>query len=268
MAQHVRRVVWFLTALTVASVWSTPPARAWDPQTRIRIVDEAVRFMPLSLRLALERHRDPLMRGMLVSLTEAPPEALAPPWQGGTLQAGLDRSARQLGSGLKEGVPFSEVARRFGHLALYVTEAGFPPAMAQDLATERRTHFSSFCEDRRPKFPLVFYGHDDEALTGGDYAGFATEVMEWAAQQDANLARAYRLAGSPPDPSHFGDRSIPFAVGSLAYSRSVTHLVRAWLTVWQRAGGDMGATPYMPETTAPRETDQARDDKPVDPPTR
>ena len=31
------------------------------------------------------------------------------------------------------------------------------------------------------------------------------------------------------------DRSVPFAVGSLSYSRCVTNIVRIWLEIWQRA---------------------------------
>ena len=44
---------------------SLPPALAWAPETRVRMVDEAVRLMPASLRKALESHRERLLRGML-----------------------------------------------------------------------------------------------------------------------------------------------------------------------------------------------------------
>ena len=44
--------------------------------------------------------------------------------------------------------------------------------------------------------------------------------------------------------SDFDDRSVPFAIGSLSYSRSINDVVRVWLTVWENAGGDMGYTPY------------------------
>ena len=39
--------------------------------------------------------------------------------------------------------------------------------------------------------------------------------------------------------------------GSLAYSRTVTLVVRAWLAAWRQAGGDVGRTPYL-EKPAPR----------------
>ena len=46
-------------------------------------------------------------------------------------------------------------------------------------------------------------------------------------------------------PSAFDDRSVPFAIGSLSYSRTVTYIVRAWLAAWDGAHGDLGRTPYM-----------------------
>ena len=103
---------------------------------------------------------------------------------------------------------------------------------------------SKFCESRRPKFPLVFYGHDDPALARRDWLGFARAVMSRSRADDRMLARAYAQAGKPPDPSAFDDRSIPFAVGSLSYSRSVNDVVRVWLAAWDAAGGDAGRTPF------------------------
>jgi len=68
--------------------------------------------------------------------------------------------------------------------------------------------------------------------------------MRRARDEDRQLARAYAVAGDPPSPAAFDDRSIPFAIGSLCYSRSVNDVVRVWLRVWQDAGGDVEYTPY------------------------
>ena len=100
------------------------------------------------------------------------------------------------------------------------------------------------CESRLDRFPLVFYGHEDPHLADGDYRAFARSAMEHAADRDRDLARAYAAAGDPPNPMYFDDRSVPFAIGSLSYSRSITQVARLWLTAWERAGGDVGRTPY------------------------
>ena len=90
----------------------------------------------------------------------------------------------------------------------------------------------------------MFYGHEDEPLGEDDFHSFAIAVMQRASAEDQELERVYAAAGDPPAAAAFDDRSIPFAVGSLAYSRAVNDLVRAWLTAWRMAGGDTGRTPY------------------------
>lgn len=234
-----------LAACLLAALPATPPARAWSPELRVRMVDEAVRFMPASLRLALEGRRELLLRSMLEPLTEADRTARRPPWDGGALDRTLAAEAEALVAGLRQGGSFDETIARFGRLALWVEEASWPPAMGSGATEERRRHFTAFCDSRLPRFPLVFYGHAQPDLARGDFRAFARTTMERARAEDAHLARAYERAGSPPDPAHFDDRSVPFAVGSLAYSRTVTDIVRAWLAAWENGGGDMGRTPYL-----------------------
>jgi hypothetical protein len=236
---------WVLAGVLAASAL---PAAAWAPETRVRMVDEAVRLMPAGLRSALERYREALLRGMLAPMTrEDGPEHL-PPWSQGSLDATLEGAAQSLAAVLSEPAPFDAVAEGFGRLAHYVADAGFPPGVSRADGAQRYAHFASFCESRRERFPFVFYGHDDAALGQGDYRRFALELMEAAGRDDRELARAYAAAGEPPDPAAFDDRSVPFAVGSLAYSRSITRIVRVWLGVWERAGGDLARTPYREPT--------------------
>jgi len=231
-------------ALAGSILLTVSAAAAWAPETRVRMVDEAVRFMPASLRLALENHRDPLLRGMLEPMgTEDGPEH-RPPWSDGSLDRSLEQAAQHLLALLGEPTSFSEISAAFGNLAHYVLDAGFPPGMTDGDGAAHYGHFAEFCESRRQRFPLVFYGHEDPALAGYDYGAFGVNVMTRAMTEDRQLSRAYAAAGDPPDPAAFDDRSVAFAVGSLSYSRNVTDIVRIWLAVWNQAGGDMGRTPY------------------------
>ncbi len=221
------------------------PALAWSPETRIRMADEAVRFMPPTLRSVLETHREQMLRGMLSPLAREDDAEHRPPWAEGTLDAQLEAEVAALLEALGDQPRFAEVARRFGAVAHYVMDAGFPPGASDGDGADRYAHFAEFCESRRERFPLVFYGHEDPALDERDYRGFALVVMRRAREEDKQLARAYAKAARTPSPLWFDDRSVPFAVGSLSYSRSVTDVVRTWLTVWEQAHGDMGRTPYL-----------------------
>lgn len=251
----VSRGVAAVTALAL----SLSPLLAWAPATRAGMVDEAIRFMPRSLRSALETDRRAVMRGALLPLKDEDGPDHRPSWNSGTLEARIAREAAALVEALGRQTPFEELAERFGSLAHFVADAGFPPGVSRSDGARRYAHFSAFCESRRPKIPLVFYGHTEPHLQRRAWGDFASALVQRSSAEDDELQRAYRQAGDPPQAAYFDDRSVPFAVASLAYSRSVTDLVRVWLTAWAEAGGDLGYTPYLrletlfPEESAPHE---------------
>lgn len=221
------------------------------------MVDEAVRLMPPSLRLALEHHREDLLRGLLEPMTAEDAPAHRPPANGGALDAEIAARIRALEAAVSKGTSFREIARAFGALAHFVSDATFPPAAGRE-GSARYADFGKFCESRMTRFPLVFYGHEDDALRSGEDGAFARRLIARAREEDVHLAAAYALAGTPPDPAAFDDRSVPFAVGSLNYSTSVTEIVRAWLTGWVRAGGDLRGTPYLESANVYRRSKEAR----------
>lgn len=229
-------------------VASAAPAFAWTAATRVVMIDDAVKLMPPSLRKVLESRVNDVRRGMLEPMTQEDAPSHRPPWEGGVLPTSVDAAARDLVSGAETRVSFRDVARRFGVLAHFVADAGFPPAAAGAPGASRYAHFAALCESRRPRFPFVFYGHANDALSRGDFKAFTLEVLERARTEDANLARAYAEAPSWTDAAAFDDRSVPFAIASLSYSRSVTDIVRAWLAAWRNCHGDLAGTPYQDAT--------------------
>ena len=219
------------------------PARAWTAPTRVRMVDDALKLLPPTLRQVLEKRRKDVLRGMLLPMTAEDEPSHRPAWDRGTLESSVDDATRALVASVGN-EPFKEIAARFGALAHYVADAGFPPGAGGTGDERRYVHFGSFVESRRERFPLVFYGHDDTFLAQGDLKGFARGALERARAEDRTLARAYAAAPSWDDPIAFDDRSVPFAVASLSYSHAVTDIVQAWLAAWARCHGDLGGTPY------------------------
>jgi hypothetical protein len=232
----------FVALLLVAS---TTRAFPWTAATRVVMIDDAIKLMPTSLRNVLERRRDDVLRGMLEPLTQEDALSHRPRSEGGSIEAAVDAAARDLVSGVSTRVSFHDVSRRFGVLAHYVADAGFPPGAAGAAGAARYAHFAGFCESRRVRFPFVFYGHDNAALSKGDFKAFTAGIVDRARAEDANLARAYAQSGQGNDTAVFDDRSIPFAIASLSYSHSVTDIVQAWLAAWSECHGDFGGTPYQ-----------------------
>jgi hypothetical protein len=237
------RVVAALAALVLLPV----DARAWTAPTRVRMVDDALKLLPPTLREVLEKRRKDVLRGMLDPMTREDRPEHRPPWDHGSLDASVSGAADALVAsvGTKS---FRLVAERFGGLAHYVADAGFPPNAGGRGDDRRYAHFAGFAQSRRDRFPLVFYGHDNAALTHGDLRAFAMGILERARAEDGTLAQAYAAAPSWDDPIAFDDRSVPFALASLSYSHAVTDIVQAWLAAWNRCHGDMGGTPYRAGT--------------------
>ena len=218
-------------------------ALAWTAPTRVRMVDDALKLLPPTLRKVLENRRKEVLRGMLLPMTGEDAAGHRPPWDRGSLDASIDVATKELVASVGT-VSFDEVAERFGDLAHYVADAGFPPGAGGTRDERRYAHFASFAQSRRGRFPLVFYGYDSTALARGDFRGFAGEVLDRARAEDATLAKAYASAPSWDDPVAFDDRSVPFALASLSYSHAVTDIVEAWVAAWSRCHGDLGGTPY------------------------
>jgi hypothetical protein len=218
-------------------------ALAWTAPTRVRMVDDAMKLLPPTLRKVLEKRRKEVLRGMLLPMTAEDAAGHRPPWDRGSLDASVEAATRELVASVGTS-SFDEVAEHFGGLAHYVADAGFPPGAGGSRDEKRYAHFAAFAQTRRERFPLVFYGHDSQALARGDLKGFASEAMERARAEDSTLARAYAAAPSWDDPIAFDDRSVPFALASLSYSHAVTDIVQAWVAAWSRCHGDLGGTPY------------------------
>jgi probable HAF family extracellular repeat protein len=142
------------------------------------MADEAVRLMPPSLRLALEHHREDLLRGLLEPLTAEDGPAHRPSGDGGTLEAEIAARSAALDEAVRKGKSFRDIARKFGALGHFVADAGFPPAAGGSAGAARYAHFGEFCESRMERFPLVFYGHEDDDLQKGDARGFASDLNE------------------------------------------------------------------------------------------
>jgi hypothetical protein len=183
-----------LPSLTVAALIATAfvgaPARAWTGPTRVRMIDDATKLMPPTLRTVLERRREAVLRGMLLPMTREDDPAHRPPSEGGSLDAAVDAARRELIDAANAHLTFDEIARRFGALAHFVADAGFPPGAGGSSGDRRYAHFAAFCESRRPRIPLVFYGHDNEALARGDFRAFTAGVLSRARAQDTDLARS------------------------------------------------------------------------------
>ncbi|HKY33135.1 MAG TPA: hypothetical protein VJV23_11410 [Candidatus Polarisedimenticolia bacterium] len=249
-----RRAPFLLAALLLAPPQASPARAAWTPAMDERVAREALRLMPASLRGLLETHMAELVAGAREAAEEQPPgrhemeAGQPPPHAGARVQELADAAVAAVNSHK----PFSELARLFGGIAHFTGDLNNPLLVCGDDPAEGRyaARYAEYVESNLPKYPLVFYGWDDEALdalppSAGAVLAFAERSAERARGYYRHVQAAYDPGNPHPPQRRFDERSLPFGIGSLSYSRSVTDTARVWLHVWKRAHGDLRGTPYL-----------------------
>jgi len=250
-----RLVLAAAAAAGAVALVSWTPASAWSPSLRERAALEATRMMPASLRLLLDRHRDALLAGLHEEAgREADPaHNLLPRQRGASAAASLREAALAAIKGIDGHANFSVVAQRFGRVAHYVADLNNPARVSDADPKEAswEKDYAAYVESNLGEYPLVFHGWEQAGL---DAAGMTPGERLMAFAQAASLrARgyypplkaAYDPASKVPLRVRFDVRSLPYGIGSLSWSHTVTDTARVWLFIWRQAHGDLYGTPWL-----------------------
>lgn len=211
---------------------------AFSSDGRSKITEDALRLAPPALGRQLARHRPSLLRG-----------ARTAPTAGSVGDAGerIAKDVDRIVGMIDTHKPFRRISEALGRLAGVVAALN-NPLWGESVAERSRdaATFSGFFADRMDRFPLVFVGYDGFPLDQRDISGFPAAIRARYEGDRETLHRAYHPPdGRPVVPADFDDRSVPFAIASLAYSRAVNDVAHVWIHVWRRANGDLAGTPYL-----------------------
>ena len=211
---------------------------AFDSQGRARIAIDAIRLAPPALARQINRNRDALLKGAR-QVTPPRTPAEAQQW----IAAEADRAVAMIDTHR----PFLEISGVLGRLAGALTCLNNPlwgEASEPDRTDAQR--FSVYFEDHMDRFPLVHARGGPPATDRQGLAGLAAAIRLRYEDDRQRL----RLAYHPPDggsiqPADFDERSVPFAIASLAYSNAVNDVAIVWIDIWRRANGDLTGTPFL-----------------------
>jgi hypothetical protein len=238
----------FALVLALAAAAGTVPALAWTGATRARMIRDALKVTPPSLNAILDHYRKDLERGM-----EAPSghESEEVHFQLADGSAGLAASAvAQKESETRALLDDRHALRRFafemGTLAHLTSDVSFPlnASDADPREPLYREAYRTYIEKTLDRIPFVF---DPAAASGADDGPLEERMMQSArltARNYDQIGVAFKDDGTPRSPQALDERSVPFAVASLAYSQAVNDIVRVWCRLWRASGGDMTGTPH------------------------
>jgi hypothetical protein len=234
-------------------------ADAWTPPLRERAALEAIRMMPAALRLLLERHRDALLAGVheASGAEREPAHNLLPRQTGVSAATDLRDAVLAAIKGIDKHAPFSVVAQRFGRVAHYIGDLNNPLRVsdADPREAQWEKDYAAYVESNLAAYPLVFHGWDNAPLDGDGPAAerllaFALTASDRARGYYPHLKSAYDPASRIPVAVRFDVRSLPYGIGSLSWSHTVTDTARVWLFIWKQAHGDLYGTPWLATRTA------------------
>jgi hypothetical protein len=219
-----------------------PDARAWTDATRLRMVRDALKVTPSALDAVLDHYRRELERGMLDPSKHEDEEVHYQNEDGGGLAAAAAaRKSREALALLSEKGRLKRFVFEMGTLAHLVSDVSFPlnASDADPREPLYREAYRTYLESMLDKIPFVLDESPSPALDRGDIEGYLRERAKRAGRGYASIGAAFKDDGTPRSPDALDERSVPFGIGSLAYSQAVNDIARLWASVWRTSGGDM-----------------------------
>ncbi len=220
-------------------------AHAWTEKTQKLIAEHAMSIAPPDLRRQIDRnlaaYRDGAEAPGGISRTcgqESRPEA--------ELEQRVQAETQRAIEAIRAHRPFRDIVYRLGVLSHYVADVN-NPLCAADTDPREGQYFNDYLryvERAQERYSLVFYGEGRELSGAEGVTPLLDRTLARGRRLYPTIGREYRRVGGPPGTEKFDDRSVAFAVGSLALSHAVSDVGAVLRYVWLEAGG--GDTRQLP----------------------
>lgn len=225
-----------LGLLILTGVLLPAAGSAWTENGVIYIVSDARHLMPENLQWVLGNFQDSLMAG----LNDSPSESRSIP---GLVQAILDESKRGISHFNSPG-SYPEGVRSMGRIARMIAALNHPLNHVPAIQNENwRTDYDIFLDKNRLNFRIRWPGIDGRPRSEGELTGVLNHSVSQSQKVSKLLIKTFETNDIPI--GSYDVRSIPFGIGSIAYSRSVANTALSWLFIWDQVGG-IKSTPYKP----------------------
>jgi hypothetical protein len=209
-------------------LFGTGSVSAWTEGGYLFILSDAKYLMPQNLQWVLDNFQPSLLSGMKYSVEENLDDALL-------VKAVLAESQKGIEAFKTQG-SFKDGVRSLGRIARLVANLNNPlnhaPALKQP---SWRTDYDIFLEKNRGNFRIRWPGVDGRPRSESELTDALNQCSLRTKKVSRILIKTFESERKPI--GTYDVRSIPFGVGSIAYSRSVANTALSWLFIWDQAGG-------------------------------
>ena len=228
-----RRLFLALALFALPASGSEP---AWLEPTASAIAEFGARSSPPDLARQVLRRFPDYRAGVGETLRDS---ATTP-----DVAAAADLEARSLVGAIRAHRPFSEIVRRCGRLAGWLTAANQPLRAADRDVLESvfRDDYLRFVESRRRRFALARYRRPSDTPSA-----LAAAARARGDRLYDLIGREYRRVGvaAVRGTDAFDDRSTAFGIASVSFSHAVSDVAAALAGVWREAGGAESRGPIV-----------------------
>ena len=221
-----------------------PNKRGWTPNIYHSICLNATKLMPASLRGIMHIHKQEMLRGTQQSSLEP-----------SKITQRIEKEANHIISMIKEQRKFSQICQHFGHLCLLASDLNNPLYISENDPAEHlyRDNFLHLTNLNLHYFVLTFDGYKHSLLDQNKLKEYINNTRAQSEELYPYFHQFMLINGYPLEASAFDERSIPFALASLCYCRSIETTANLWLYCWKRANGDLSETPFLSDKKKPND---------------
>jgi hypothetical protein len=270
MSKSRARTVAFLVLL----IGFPSSAPAWTDATRLRMIQDALRVTPPALEVILQRYRKELDRGVLAPSRREGEEVHFQHADGrqGLGAAAVVRKEKEVRATLLERRGLRRFVFEMGTLAHLVADVGFPLNASDDDPREPlyREAYRQYVERSLDKIPFVLARQSPAQIHPVDLHALMMATAREVGKSYELIGPAFKNDGNPRSRDALDERSVPFGIASLSYSRAVSDIVLVWRSLWASVDGDLSGTPYLDQTPGqePKPEGDHAEDAPGDRPDR
>ena len=210
------------------------PLCAWTPETSQLIARDTVKLLPPALAGMIGHYPEPFNAGF----TEVKPAAGR-----AALEAQLVAAGEQLEARMQKTGDLAGFARAWGEYLRLAIEAADPLLDAR-LGSAALRNYQDYFYRASGKVKKALYL--DAFPASSDERGLFTLMHTRADRCQRELAVVYLPDGSRRSALDFDDRSNVFGLTALAFNHAVSEAAALLSRRWQRGGGDMTGSPFLP----------------------
>ena len=203
-------------------------AWGWTEKSYVLIARDAIQLMPDNFQWLMENYEDQFYRGLKEPVKDYENAS-------DLIKAIMNFSEASIKT-IQKNHQYRDAARVFGVIARMAAKLNHPLGFNLELIESTwKTDYDIYLEKKRSKFRIRWYGQKNLPKSRKELSCLLSNSSAKNSKISSLLIQTLNQNQTPIE--RYDERSIPFGVGSIAYSNAVANTAYIWLHSWYHTGG-------------------------------